>query len=350
MTRLLVSTACCVMIEVAAVPLQSAGAQDIESKRVSFARGADGATLSDTIRGDEIVDYLLSARAGQTMTINLASSNSSNYFNVTAPGASSALHIGSIAGNRFEGTLPIDGDYTIRVFLMRNAARRDEQADYTIDFRITEARRPLRRRGRQEHPLKCRQPWRLSATAIPRPVIPADASARVPRRSIISMTAPSSSAAPTPNPRLRTGGRIVDTVGGISLVSISTGDANAGLAASATATDSGGESDDALVPGTNYHAVAEVQCGFDGAEPSARCEAGVIRRWGSDGTTLVEISKPDGIKRAIFFRGTTPYGADSAEADGSAGWDFKFSRRDDQTLIEYGPESYVIVDAFVIGG
>jgi hypothetical protein len=147
-----------------------------------------------------------------------------------------------------------------------------------------------------------------------------------------------------------TGGRVVDTIDGISLVSISTGDANAGLAASVTATDSGGESADALVPGTNYHAVAEVQCGFDGADPSERCDAGVIRGWGDDGTTLVEISKPDGQKRAIFFRGTEPYGADSAEADGSAGWDFDVTRSGDQSLIEFGPETYVIVDAFVNGG
>lgn len=137
------------------------------------------------------------------------------------------------------------------------------------------------------------------------------------------------------------GGRVVATVDGITLVSIP----RSGSTPRAAAT--GG---DALVPGTDYNATALVACGFDGGEPTGSCPAGVKRRWGKDGTTLVEITKPDGRRRALFFRGTTPYGADSAQADGSAGWSFKVSRRDDQSVIRYGPETYVIVDAFVEGG
>jgi hypothetical protein len=146
------------------------------------------------------------------------------------------------------------------------------------------------------------------------------------------------------------GGRVVDTVEGITLVSIPMGQANLGMADKAPSTAPANAGEDALVPGTDYNATAPVSCGFDGAEPTGSCPAGVKRNWGEDGTTLVEITKPDGRKRAIFFRGTTPYGADSAEADGSAGWTFEVTRRDDQNLIKYGPESYVIIDAFVVGG
>ncbi|QEY33349.1 hypothetical protein EVJ50_03985 [Synechococcus sp. RSCCF101] len=103
-------------------------------------------------------------------------------------------------------------------------------------------------------------------------------------------------------------------------------------------------------PETGYNATADVFCGFAGAEPTDRCSAGVKRRWGSDGTTLVEIQKPDGRARAIYFQGVTPYGADSAEADGSAGWDFTVEREDDWNEIRYGPERYRIPDALVIGG
>lgn len=137
------------------------------------------------------------------------------------------------------------------------------------------------------------------------------------------------------------GGKVVATVDGITLVSIPRS------AFSPSADANGG---DALVPGTDYNATASVACGFDGGEPTGTCPAGVKRQWGEDGTTLVEITKPDGRKRALFFRGTTPYGADSAQADGSAGWSFKVSRRDDQSVIRFGPETYVIVDAFVVGG
>lgn len=111
-----------------------------------------------------------------------------------------------------------------------------------------------------------------------------------------------------------------------------------------------GGGEDALVPGTEYNATADISCGFSGGAPDQTCPAGVKRQWGEDGTTLVDVTKPDGMKRAIFFRGTTPYGADSSQADGSAGWDFNVSRKGDQVTVEFGPETYVIVDALVEGG
>ena len=107
---------------------------------------------------------------------------------------------------------------------------------------------------------------------------------------------------------------------------------------------------DAKVAGTDYNATASIKCGFGNAEPTQDCEAGVKRNWGEDGTTLVEVAKPDGRKRALFFKGTEPYGADSAQADGSAGWDFKTSRDGDRVTITFGPETYVIVDALITGG
>lgn len=107
---------------------------------------------------------------------------------------------------------------------------------------------------------------------------------------------------------------------------------------------------DAKVPGTDYHATAQIPCGFGGSKPTLQCDAGVKRNWGEDGTTLVEVKKPDGFTRAIFFKGTEPYSADSAQSDGSAGWDFTTTRDGDRVTINFGPESYVIVDAFVEGG
>jgi hypothetical protein len=107
---------------------------------------------------------------------------------------------------------------------------------------------------------------------------------------------------------------------------------------------------DAMVPGTDYNATTEVACGFGGVAPIQMCPAGVKRNWGEDGMTLVEITKPDGLTRAIYFRGTTPYGSDSAQSDGSAGWTFNSTRTGDRVTINFGPETYVIVDAFVEGG
>ena len=71
------------------------------------------------------------------MAVILETSNRSNYFNITAPGADSAMFIGSSSGNRFVGGLSEDGEYTVRVYLMSNAGRRGETAKYTINFALS---------------------------------------------------------------------------------------------------------------------------------------------------------------------------------------------------------------------
>ena len=52
------------------------------------------------------------------------------------PGSETALFVCSTSGNKWTGTLPKDGDYTIRVYLMRSAARRNEMAKYKLSIDI----------------------------------------------------------------------------------------------------------------------------------------------------------------------------------------------------------------------
>jgi hypothetical protein len=106
------------------------------TRQVSFPAGSTGATITGAITGDDAVRYLLGARAGQSMMVEMTTTNASAYFNITAPGATEALHIGSVAGNSFDGTLPAGGNYAVEVYLMRNAARRNETAEFAITFRI----------------------------------------------------------------------------------------------------------------------------------------------------------------------------------------------------------------------
>ena len=141
------------------------------------------------------------------------------------------------------------------------------------------------------------------------------------------------------------GGRIVGNIEGVRLVSVPMGDANAGMGENGTSSDG-----DALVSGTDYNATTIMDCGFNGGPPTQKCDAGIKRNWGEDGSHLIEVTKPDGTKRAIFFNGTEPYGADSAQSDGSAGWDFRSRRDGDRVTITFGPETYVIVDALIEGG
>ncbi len=106
---------------------------------VSFAKGTSSQTLKGSIKGDQSRDYIVDARAGQTMTVDFKPSNASAYFNVISPGADSAMFIGSTEGNRFSGPLTSSGRHTVQVYLMRNAARRNEVANYTITIGVTGA-------------------------------------------------------------------------------------------------------------------------------------------------------------------------------------------------------------------
>lgn len=107
-------------------------AQDIREERVQFDAGRSGTTISGRIKGYEIVDYLLGASAGQHISIDFQSGNPSGYFNFLPANSDTAIFVGSSDGNRYTGALSAGGDYRIRVYLMRNAARRNEVTTYTL--------------------------------------------------------------------------------------------------------------------------------------------------------------------------------------------------------------------------
>lgn len=112
-------------------------ADGIESRPLQFAKGTSSATVKGSLTGDKTIDYKLRARAGQTMSVALKTSNGANYFNVLPPGsAGEAIFVGSTSGNEWTGQLPADGEYTVRVYLMRSAARRNETATYTLTVGI----------------------------------------------------------------------------------------------------------------------------------------------------------------------------------------------------------------------
>lgn len=112
-------------------------ADSIESRPLQFAKGASSATVKGALKGDKIIDYKLRAKAGQTMSVALKTSNGANYFNVLPPGSTGeAIFVGSTSGNEWTGPLAADGEYTVRVYLMRSAARRSETADFTLTVGI----------------------------------------------------------------------------------------------------------------------------------------------------------------------------------------------------------------------
>lgn len=224
----------------------------IRVERVQFAKGNTSAFIKGKLKGDADVDYLVNAGAGQTIAVSLKGSNRMNYFNVLPPGSDDvAMHVGD-TGEDYSGMLPDDGDYKVRVYLVRAAARRNESSDYTVTISVT---------GRH--------------------------------------------LAPAP------------------------------------------ASQDALVPGTRFHASANITgltyIDTFGDRAPKQCQAFVIRR-GTDGTATVEIPQGSSAPRRILFVKGKPAASDSSSQ-------MTFARRGDVTIVTFeGGEFYEIPDAFVFGG
>lgn len=233
--------------------LLAAPAAAQQQTNVVFAPGGHTVTLTGAIKGDADHGYLVAARAGQLLTVDFKPTNASAYINVIAPDSTGeALFVGSSSGNHFAAPVPADGSYRVLVYLMRNAARRNEVARYTLRIDLR------------------------------------DASA---------------------------------------------------LAVSAATMSAAG---DALVPGTRYHATAEITCTTSAGGRPGPCKAGVVRRAG--GTTTIELTTPDGGHRRIFFTNGQATGSDAAAG-------LEVLRQDDLQIIRIGTiEVYRVPDAFVGGG
>ncbi len=111
----------------------------VHTKQVQFDKGSNGGTQTGKIQGYETYNYKLGAKSGQYMRVSLETKNASTYFNIFEPGkgpGGQAMFIGSSEGNAYTGNLPKDGTYTIQVYMMRNAARRNEVANYQLHVGI----------------------------------------------------------------------------------------------------------------------------------------------------------------------------------------------------------------------
>ena len=135
MTARLPSTSACLLAGVLGFAVSAPAADRTEP--VHFAKGHSSATLKGSIQGYDGVVYQLGAKEGQTMSVHFTPSGGSCYFNVLPPGGSGeAIFIGSTSGNEFSGTLAASGTYGVQVYLMRNAARRNETCAYSLTVEI----------------------------------------------------------------------------------------------------------------------------------------------------------------------------------------------------------------------
>jgi hypothetical protein len=100
---------------------------------------------------------------------------------------------------------------------------------------------------------------------------------------------------------------------------------------------------DALIPGTPFHASADVPCSSGSSGKAASCKASVIRR-ANNGATVV-VMNPEGQKRQFLFVKGKAVASDQPEK-------LTVQRRGDVSVLVLGEnvERYEIIDALVVGG
>lgn len=138
------------------------------NETVHFTRGTSGTTLKGSITGDESVRYSIGVSAGQAMDVQLDTDNASSYFNIIAPGASEALYNGSISGNGTSFVVPSSGNYVVDVYLMRNAARRGETANYDLTLYVESGRQAAPVVSKPASPPQNGTPAQLDMSQMPR--------------------------------------------------------------------------------------------------------------------------------------------------------------------------------------
>jgi hypothetical protein len=330
-----------VIIVLFAAMLTPAFADGIKRERVKFEPGASETTLEARIKGDDSFEYTLGAKAGQVMTITFKADNRFAFFNLLPPGGEGALFVGSGVADpgSYTGTLPADGDYVVQVYLMRNAARRNEVANYTITIGIGASAGSAEPQGDfADGLLGGPDFWVVSGVAaddelnIRKGASTKDAIVKgVPNGAILR----------------NKGCKMVDGQRWCA-VEDRYDPAVAGWVAGRYLREAGAEtqenaSSDTLVPGTNYHATGRIPCTLDGQPDVQDCEFGVTR--GAPGVATVFITVSNGFVRVLSFD-------NGKVAPQSAVTSFSSSRDQDNTIVKVNgqDEAYVIPDAVIFGG
>ncbi len=208
--------------------------------------GTGSKTLKGTIKGRDFVDYRVNVGAGQTLAVSMATRSTAAYFNITPPGTEWAMFNGSTEGNSAARRIPAGGRYTVRVYQMAAAGRRDESANFTLKLSVT--------------------------------------------------------------------GKSLSPVPGAQ---------------------------DAVIPGTKFHAATEIPVRVEGSPSPQNCKAFVTRYRG--GSATLEVHLPQERKLRLLFVGNSIVGWSSMERP-------SVSRKGDETSVRIDGFSFAVVDAVLYGG
>jgi hypothetical protein len=298
--------------------------------------------LKATVKGYGSHEYLVDGKTGQWMTVRLQTSNSSTYFNVWSPGKTpgqdEAIFIGDVSGDVFSQKLPESGSYLVQVYLYRNAARRNEESSFTVNIALKDDQAETAPEGDFADGLMGGPDfWEVQGLAPGKTVNMRREAAK--SSDVVDRLAMGTI--------LRNKGCKMNGTQRWCNVERRDNAAISGWVAGQflreSAASGGASPDDALVPGTDYHATGRIPCALDGQPDVKDCEFGVTR--GSPGIATVFITVPNGFVRVLAFD-------NGKVAPQSSVTSFEFSRDQDNTLVKVNgqDESYTIPDAVIFGG
>lgn len=106
-------------------------AKTSKENRITLKRGRATATVKGSVAWGQSGSHKLAARAGQKLTLKLASSNTQVLFALFAPDGK--IFLDAVAAREWSGELPQKGDYTITVV---NNEEDSPASPYTLDVTL----------------------------------------------------------------------------------------------------------------------------------------------------------------------------------------------------------------------
>lgn len=116
-----------------------AGGWGYPSERVIFRQGNPVAVVKGRLVAPHRAEYeyILNARAGDTLEIELLTDFPLIYYKVLRPESDRPwVNTAGTGDLKWSGTLPADGEYRVRVYLLRWASLVDEVAKFRVRFAL----------------------------------------------------------------------------------------------------------------------------------------------------------------------------------------------------------------------
>ncbi len=304
-------------------------AQDIRSERLTVDAQGAPVIVEGEILGDEIIDYVVKVGQQGILFVDLKTSNAANYFNVLPAGSDEALFVGPSSGTVADVPVEAGGEFVIRTFLMRSAARRDEVATYSLAVGLGAEEFADGLSGGPDY-------WKVAGVGGgDAPNLREGPSTRY------AVTAKLRNGDVLQNRGCRmsgdvrwcniraTGTGVTGWVAGRYLVETAP--------PKAPGMPEGGPKGN----GFPFDATGSIPCASAAGQPSRQCPFGVIRE--GPGNAGIWIALGDGAERYILFEGGIPVTTDADQK-------MSYATDADLFIVRVGEERYEIPDALVSGG